>query len=74
MKEKFPDVGDLPSIKIFLICRSGKRSSEAALLLEADGYKCLFNVYDGFEGDKNINGHRNLINGWRFSNLPWEQN
>ena len=74
LKEKFPDVGDLPSIKIFLICRSGKRSNEAALLLEADGYKCLFNVYDGFEGDKNINGHRNLINGWRFSNLPWEQN
>ena len=73
LKKKFFGVDDLSSIQIFLICRSGKRSNEAALLLEADGYKYIFNVFDGFEGDKNINGHRNLINGWRFSNLPWEQ-
>ena len=74
LKKNFSDIQNISNINILLLCRSGKRSSEAALLLEADGYKCLFNVYDGFEGDKNINGHRNLINGWRFSNLPWEQN
>jgi len=59
--------------QIFLICRSGKRSGEAALLLEAKHFKNIFNIVDGFEGDKDANGHRSVINGWRFNKLPWEQ-
>ena len=60
-------------MRIFLICRSGKRSAEAAEILNKDGYRNLFNVNDGFEGNKDKDGHRNSINGWRFNNLPWEQ-
>ena len=59
--------------QILLICRSGKRSGEAALLLEAKNFKNIFNIVDGFEGDKDKNNHRSALNGWRFNNLPWEQ-
>ena len=74
LMKKFPDTNDLFSIQILLMCRSGRRSGEAALLLESEGYKNTINIVDGFEGDKDINGHRSVINGWRFHNLPWEQN
>ena len=73
LMKKFPDTNDLFSIQILLICRSGRRSGEAALLLESEGYKNTINIVDGFEGDKDMNGRRNVINGWRFHNLPWEQ-
>ena len=59
--------------EIFLICRSGKRSEEAALLLEAKNFKNIYNIVDGFEGDKDANNHRGVLNGWRFNKLPWEQ-
>jgi len=59
--------------EIFLICRSGKRSGEAALLLGAKNFKNIFNIADGFEGDKDKNNHRSVLNGWRFNKLPWEQ-
>ena len=32
-----------------------------------------FNVLEGFEGDKDAEGHRGRINGWRFHGLPWVQ-
>ena len=73
LAKKFPDTNDLFSIQILLMCRSGRRSGEAALLLESEGYKNTINIVDGFEGDKDVNGHRNVINGWRFNKLPWEQ-
>ena len=73
LMKKFPDTNDLFSIQILLICRSGRRSGEAALLLESEGYKNTINIVDGFEGDKDVNGHRNVINGWRFNKLPWKQ-
>ena len=59
--------------EIFLICRSGKRSGEAALLLEAKNFKNIFNIVDGFEGNKDRNNHRSVLDGWRFNKLPWEQ-
>lgn len=74
LTKKFSDSDKLSEIKIFLICRSGKRSGQAALLLESERYKNIFNVVDGFEGDRDINGHRSTINGWRFHGLPWGQN
>ena len=73
LKNKLSGTDDILSTKILLICRSGKRSGEAAELLEAAGYKNIFNIVDGFESDKDDNNHRNLINGWKFNNLPWEQ-
>jgi hypothetical protein len=32
-----------------------------------------YNILEGFEGDKDANGHRNNIGGWRKAGLPWIQ-
>ena len=64
---------DPESLPILAICRSGKRSQAAAEELVQQGFNNLYNIEDGFEGDLDNNGHRNTINGWRFTSLPWEQ-
>ena len=58
---------------IFVICRSGVRSLEAAQRLRDHGFKNLTNVSDGFEGDLNAQGRRGRVNGWKASGLPWQQ-
>lgn len=58
---------------VVLICRSGKRSVDAGLALEAAGFKRVFNVLHGFEGDLNDVHQRGRLNGWRHDGLPWEQ-
>jgi rhodanese-related sulfurtransferase len=58
---------------ILLICRSGARSMDAALKLEEAGYTTLFNIDEGFEGDKDDHNHRSKVNGWKFHGLPWRQ-
>ena len=73
LAKKFPNIQNLSEIHILLLCRSGKRSEQAALMLESEGYKNTINITDGFEGDKDVNGHRSVINGWRFNKLPWKQ-
>lgn len=65
--------GDDPARPILAICRSGARSMAAAKALAAAGYERLYNVEEGFEGDKDDAGHRNTVNGWRARGLPWEQ-
>ena len=58
---------------IILICRSGKRSKEAGAALLAAGFKAVYHVQDGFEGDLDENHHRSTLGGWRFHGLPWAQ-
>jgi rhodanese-related sulfurtransferase len=58
---------------IVLICRSGKRSSDAGKVLESAGFADVVNVVHGFEGDLDAQFRRSTLNGWRFDNLPWEQ-
>ena len=58
---------------IFLICRSGNRSSDAAEFLTTRGFSNCFNVEDGFEGEIGPNHQRSTINGWKYSKLPWKQ-
>ncbi|MDP6872757.1 MAG: rhodanese-like domain-containing protein [Alphaproteobacteria bacterium] len=58
---------------IYLICRSGVRSKHAAILLTADDFERCYNVAGGFEGDKNTNGHRGTVGGWKCAGLPWAQ-
>jgi rhodanese-related sulfurtransferase len=58
---------------LLMLCRSGARSALAGEMLANEGYTNVYNVLEGFEGDKDENGHRNTINGWRFHGLPWEQ-
>jgi rhodanese-related sulfurtransferase len=50
---------------ILLLCRSGKRSVAAAETVSRLGFKNVFNITEGFEGDSN------LKNGWVNRNLPW---
>jgi rhodanese-related sulfurtransferase len=59
--------------KVMFICRSGGRSHNAAMLATQAGYAEAFNVLEGFEGDKDAQGHRGAKGGWRFAGLPWTQ-
>ena len=68
------DQANLPrDTQIFLLCRSGVRSAAAATALTQAGYENCYNIATGFEGDKDPNGHRGNVNGWKFDGLPWGQ-
>ena len=58
---------------LLLICRSGSRSAMAASVLAQSGFNKVYNVTEGFEGDRDENLHRGNISGWRFHSLPWQQ-
>lgn len=58
---------------IFLLCRSGQRSLDAAKALAAVGYSDLTNIEQGFEGPLDEQKHRSSVGGWRYHGLPWEQ-
>ena len=60
-------------VSIILICRSGKRSLEAARLLISSGLDKVYNIGEGFEGELDDKHHRSSLAGWRFDGLPWEQ-
>jgi len=58
---------------ILLLCRSGKRSAAAAEAATAAGFKYVFNVHEGFEGDLDEHQQRGSNGGWRQRGLPWVQ-
>ena len=58
---------------IILICRSGKRSTDAGLALERHGFTNVTNILEGFEGDLDPQHHRGSLGGWRMHGLPWRQ-
>jgi rhodanese-related sulfurtransferase len=58
---------------LMFLCRSGVRSHHAAQAATQAGYLNSYNILEGFEGDKNTQGHRNTVGGWRFAGLPWVQ-
>jgi len=58
---------------VMFLCRSGGRSHNAATAAARVGYTQAYNVLQGFEGDKNADGHRNTVGGWRLAGLPWVQ-
>jgi len=58
---------------VMFLCRSGQRSHQAAAQAAGAGYPNCFNVLQGFEGDRDAQGHRNSVGGWRAAGLPWEQ-
>ncbi|MFO1089971.1 MAG: rhodanese-like domain-containing protein [Hyphomicrobiales bacterium] len=60
--------------EILLICRSGARSASAAHALTEAGFTNAWNVAEGFEGDRNQDGHRGTVGGWKAHGLPWVQN
>ena len=58
---------------VVFLCRSGVRSLAAARALAARGFSRTYNIAGGFEGDRNENGQRGRVNGWKVSGLPWQQ-
>lgn len=59
---------------VILICRSGDRSSKAADRLEMAGYKHVYSIAEGFEGDMAKDGPKSgqrAVNGWKNTHLPW---
>jgi len=58
---------------VLLLCRSGKRSADAAEAATKAGFSNAFNISEGFEGDLDDKGRRGGQGGWRFHDLPWVQ-
>lgn len=59
--------------QVILICRSGKRSRDAANVLLEAGFQHVMHIDEGFEGERDADHHRGTLGGWRFHGLPWEQ-
>jgi rhodanese-related sulfurtransferase len=58
---------------VLLLCRSGVRSHAAARAATDAGFRRVYNVLEGFEGQRNHAGHRGEVDGWRRHGLPWTQ-
>ncbi len=56
---------------VFVMCRSGGRSANAANTLAKAGYDNVWSLVEGFEGDKDKAGMR-TVKGWRNTGLPWK--
>ncbi len=69
VEEAVPD----KSAPILFLCRSGVRSVATATVMAHRGYTQCYNVLEGFEGDKNPDGQRGTIGGWKVRGLPWRQ-
>ena len=55
---------------VIVMCRSGHRAAKVAKMLDKAGYKNVYNLDQGFEGDKDKDKHR-TVNGWKNANLPY---
>ncbi len=65
-----------PTDTILVMCRSGQRSSKTVDILAKAGFKNVYNIHDGFEGDKvkdknDPNYGKRTKNGWKNSGVPW---
>ena len=61
---------------IMVMCRSGVRSAMSVNKLNKAGFKSVYNIIDGFEGNKidipqSYNNGKRLVNGWKNSGAPW---
>lgn len=56
---------------LLFLCRSGVRSRHSARVATELGYAHAFDILEGFEGDKDGEGHRKSIGGWCKAGLPW---
>jgi rhodanese-related sulfurtransferase len=58
---------------VYFMCQSGGRSKIAAQQCTGLGYTKAYNIAEGMEGDLDEHQHRNSINGWKVTGLPWTQ-
>lgn len=71
--EQLNTVVERTETPVLFLCRSGARSHHAAQAATNAGYSNAYNILEGFEGDKDADGHRSSTGGWRFAGLPWVQ-
>ncbi|MFP6559565.1 rhodanese-like domain-containing protein [Paraburkholderia sp. B3] len=60
-----------PDAPVLFLCRSAARSKLAAVEAAKAGYTHAYDLLEGFEGDKDSQGHRKTVTGWCFRGLPW---
>ena len=64
-----------PDDALMVMCRSGGRSAIAANMLAKAGFKNVYNIIDGMEGDANGDSDTvakaRELNGWKNSGCPW---
>jgi rhodanese-related sulfurtransferase len=65
-----------PDDTLMVTCRSGGRSAIAVNLLAQAGFKNVYNITDGMEGDVvsdpgSVFAGQRLRNGWKNSGCPW---
>jgi len=60
-----------PDTPVVFLCRSAARSKLAAIAAQKEGYAQAYDLLEGFEGDKDGQGHRKTVSGWCFRGLPW---
>jgi rhodanese-related sulfurtransferase len=65
-----------PDDVIMAMCRSGGRSAIAVNMLAKAGFKHVYNIIDGMEGDANADSGsvaqaQPLKDGWKNSGCPW---
>jgi rhodanese-related sulfurtransferase len=60
-----------PEEVLLFLCRSGVRSRHAAKAATENGYPNAYDILEGFEGDKDAEGHRKTVGGWCKHGLPW---
>ena len=65
-----------PSDTLLVMCRSGGRSAKAVDRLAEAGFKQVYNIIDGMEGDtvddpESVFHGKRMKNGWKNSGLPW---
>jgi rhodanese-related sulfurtransferase len=74
LRRRLSAKGLTPNDTIVLICRSGDRSAAAANLRAEAGFRNVYSVVDGFEGDIAADGPKagqRVVNGWKNAGLPW---
>ena len=65
-----------PDDTILAMCRSGGRSAIAVNMLAKAGFKNVYTITDGMEGDKvkepgSLFHGKRMKNGWKNAGLPW---
>ncbi|MES2535864.1 MAG: rhodanese-like domain-containing protein [Pseudomonadota bacterium] len=56
---------------LLFLCRSAVRSRNAATLAAQNGFSQCYDILEGFEGNKDAEGHRKNVAGWCKAGLPW---
>jgi rhodanese-related sulfurtransferase len=55
---------------LIFMCRSGGRSLRATKQAKQEGFINVYNLKEGFEGEKDSQGYR-TVNGWKERGLPY---